>query len=121
MCPECWEVNSDGSACIFIENSGCCEFSCDDAKVTFNFEPKMFGLSDASQVNKFGSLGPNGNEDSGLYEYSRGMGADGQKITIDDSEMIFSVKVELESTDERFQDPSSKFILLIIGRPRKIQ
>ena len=80
----------------------------------------MFGLSDASQVNKFGSLGPNGNEDSGLYEYSKGMGADGQKITIDDSEMIFSVKVELESTDERFQDPSSKFISLIRDRPRKI-
>ena len=73
----------------------------------------MFGLSDASQVNKFGSLGPNGNEDSGLYEYSRGMGAAGQKITIDESEMIFSVKVELKSTDERFQDPSSKFILTL--------
>ena len=77
----------------------------------------MFGLSDASQVNKFGLLGPNGNEDSGFYEYSKGMGADGQKITIDDSEMIFSVKVELESTDE---DPSSKFISLIRDRPRKI-
>lgn len=51
LCPECWELNDDESACVLVEGSGCFDLSCDDAKLSFNFEPKLLGLS--GQISNF--------------------------------------------------------------------
>merc|ERR1719284_2391290 len=90
-CPECWELNTAGDACVMTENNNCCEMSCDNAKMTFSFEPKMFRLTDASDTAFFGSNGPTGNTLSGKYEYSHGLGASGQSVSVDGDEMLFSV------------------------------
>ena len=50
--------------------------SCDAAKMTFSFLPKMMDQHDLSH--DFGLIGLAGNTESGKYEYSRGLGSTGQ-------------------------------------------
>ena len=50
--------------------------SCDGAKMTFSFLPKMMDQDDLSH--DFGSIGLTGKTESGKYEYSRGLGSTGQ-------------------------------------------
>ena len=50
--------------------------SCDAAKMTFSFLPKMMDQDDLSH--DFGVTGLTGNTGSGNYEYSHGFGTTGQ-------------------------------------------
>ena len=75
-CPECWQLNTAKTACVIIPNSGCCEMSCDAAKMTFSFLPKMMDQDDLSH--DFGVTGLTGNTGSGKYQYSHGFGTTGQ-------------------------------------------
>ena len=75
-CPECWQLNASKTACVIIPNSGCCEMSCDAAKMTFSFLPKMMDQDDLSH--DFGVTGLTGNTGSGKYQYSHGFGTTGQ-------------------------------------------
>ena len=91
VCPECWELNSAGDACVMKKDNNCCEMSCDNAKMTFSFEPKMFRLTDTSNTAFFGSNGPQGNTLTGKYEYSHGLGASSQSVSVDGDEMLFRI------------------------------
>ena len=73
------------------KDNNCCEMSCDNAKMTFSFEPKMFRLTDASNTAFFGSNGPQGNTLTGKYEYSHGLGASSQSVSVDGDEMLFRI------------------------------
>jgi len=118
-CPECWELNSDESACVLTPNNGCFELTCDNAKLAFNFEPKMFGLDDASDTDKFGPDGPQGNTNLGKYEYSHGLGTTGQEVTVEGDEMVFSVTVTNEASEERVvEDVEVNGNTLILGAGR---
>ena len=75
-CPECWQLNASKTACVIIPNSGCSEMSCDAAKMTFSFLPKMMNQDDLSH--DFGVTGLTGNTGSGKYQYSHGFGTTGQ-------------------------------------------
>merc|ERR1712227_844423 len=98
-CPECWQLNASKTACVIIPNSGCCEMSCDAAKMTFSFMPKMMDQDDLSH--DFGVTGLTGNTGSGNYEYSHGFGTTGQVVTVDGDEMVFTVKITTEASEER--------------------
>jgi len=98
-CPECWQLNASKTACVIIPNSGCCEMSCDAAKMTFSFLPKMMDQDDLSH--DFGVTGLTGNTGSGNYEYSHGFGTTGQVVTVDGDEMVFTVKITTEASEER--------------------
>ena len=74
-CPECWQLNADKTACEISDNT-CFEISCDGARLSFAFLPKMFGIDDLSH--NFGVIGLEKNEDLQKYEYSRGFGNNGQ-------------------------------------------
>jgi len=98
-CPECWQLNASKTACVIIPNSGCCEMSCDAAKMTFSFLPKMMDQDDLSH--DFGVTGLSGNTGSGKYQYSHGFGTTGQVVTVDGDEMVFTVKITTEASEER--------------------
>ena len=99
-CPECWELNTAGDACVMAKDNNCCEMSCDNAKMTFSFEPKMFRLTDASNTAFFGSNGPKGNTLTGKYEYSHGLGASGQSVSVDGDEMLFRISENYKSLND---------------------
>merc|ERR1711973_867100 len=60
---------------------------------------KMMDQDDLSH--DFGVTGLTGNTGSGNYEYSHGFGTTGQVVTVDGDEMVFTVKITTEASEER--------------------
>jgi len=117
-CPECWQLNSAKDGCELIENNQCFTLSCDNAKLTFDFLPKIFGLEDTTGAN-FASNGVTADASSGKFKYSHGLGAASQQVAEDGNEMVFSVEISYSGSDERLQEErevSGATLILSTGR-----